>query len=140
MEYFSEGGPLMYLILLCSIVGLAVFLERLYHLYRARIDTDKFMAGIRAEEEAREKLEEEKRLKEEKIEEIRSTVDGWIDSGYVIPSFPDIMEKSFEDIDFWYSDLSSNIGRIKEDLACFFDVEGPSMESRFTSDGFTIVV
>ena len=38
----------MYLILLGSIIGLAVFLERLFHLYRARIDTDKLMAELRS--------------------------------------------------------------------------------------------
>ncbi len=47
MEYFQEGGPLMYLILICSVIGLTVFLERVFHLHRARIDTDKFMTGIR---------------------------------------------------------------------------------------------
>lgn len=45
---FNQGGPLMYLILLGSIVGLAVFLERLFHLHRARIDTDKLMAELRS--------------------------------------------------------------------------------------------
>ena len=42
----QKGGPLMYLIILCSIVALAVVIERLYHLYRARINIDKFMEGI----------------------------------------------------------------------------------------------
>jgi len=46
-EFFIKGGPLMYCISFCSIVALAVFLERLFHLHRAYIDTDKFMAGIR---------------------------------------------------------------------------------------------
>ncbi|MEA1927395.1 MAG: MotA/TolQ/ExbB proton channel family protein [Candidatus Auribacterota bacterium] len=45
---FNQGGPLMYLILLGSIIGLAVFLERIFHLYRARIDTDKLMDDIRS--------------------------------------------------------------------------------------------
>ena len=45
---FSHGGPLMYLILLASIIGLAVFLERIFHLHRARIDTRRFMAAIRS--------------------------------------------------------------------------------------------
>ncbi len=45
---FHQGGPLMYLILAGSVLGLAVFLERLYHLHRARIDTDRFMAAIRS--------------------------------------------------------------------------------------------
>jgi biopolymer transport protein ExbB len=42
----QKGGPLMYLIVLCSIVALAVVIERLYHLYRAKIDIDKFMESI----------------------------------------------------------------------------------------------
>ncbi len=45
---FNQGGPLMYLILLGSIIGLAVFLERLFHLHRARIDTDKLMDELRS--------------------------------------------------------------------------------------------
>ena len=45
---FSHGGPLMYLILLASIIGLAVFLERIFHLHRARIDTRRFMDAIRS--------------------------------------------------------------------------------------------
>ncbi len=45
---FNQGGPMMYLILLGSIIGLAVFLERLFHLYRARIDTEKLMDDIRS--------------------------------------------------------------------------------------------
>ncbi len=42
----QKGGPLMYLIILCSIVALAVVIERLYHLHRARINIDKFMESI----------------------------------------------------------------------------------------------
>jgi len=42
----QKGGPLMYLIILCSVLAFAVILERLYHLYRARIDTGKFMEEI----------------------------------------------------------------------------------------------
>ncbi|MFH1037952.1 MAG: MotA/TolQ/ExbB proton channel family protein [PVC group bacterium] len=45
---FNQGGPLMYLILLGSVIGLAVFLERSFHLHRARIDTDQFMKEIRS--------------------------------------------------------------------------------------------
>ncbi len=48
LDLFNQGGPLMYLILLGSVIGLAVFLERLFHLHRARIDTDQFMETIRA--------------------------------------------------------------------------------------------
>ena len=42
----QKGGPLMYLIILCSIVALAVIIERLYHLHRARINIDKFMESV----------------------------------------------------------------------------------------------
>ncbi len=45
-DVIQKGGPLMYLIILCSIVALAVVIERLYHLHRARIDSDKFMESI----------------------------------------------------------------------------------------------
>lgn len=45
-DVIQKGGPLIYLIILCSIVALAVVIERLYHLHRARIDSDKFMESI----------------------------------------------------------------------------------------------
>lgn len=41
-----NGGPLMYPIILCSIVALAVTIERIWHLYRAKIDTKKFVDAI----------------------------------------------------------------------------------------------
>ncbi len=46
LEVIQKGGPLMYLIILCSVLSLAVIIERIYHLYRAKIDTEKFMDGI----------------------------------------------------------------------------------------------
>jgi len=46
-DLFQKGGPVMYLILGCSVLGLTVFLERLIHYHKAQIDTDKFMAGLR---------------------------------------------------------------------------------------------
>ena len=42
----QKGGPLMYLILLCSVISLAVIIERIIHIHKARIDTDKFMDKI----------------------------------------------------------------------------------------------
>lgn len=45
-DLIQKGGPLMYLIILCSIVAMAVVIERLYHLHRAKIDSDKFMESI----------------------------------------------------------------------------------------------
>jgi len=42
----KEGGVLMIPIILCSMIALAVSIERVWHLYRARIDTNKFMDAI----------------------------------------------------------------------------------------------
>ena len=36
----------MALIIFCSVIAFAVFIERIWHLRRARIDTDKFVEGI----------------------------------------------------------------------------------------------
>jgi len=47
IDWFFQGGPLMWPILLCSIIALAVAFERLFTLRRARIDTREFMATIR---------------------------------------------------------------------------------------------
>jgi biopolymer transport protein ExbB len=47
ISMFIKGGPLMILIGLCSVLAIAVFLERLFHFRRAQIDTEKFMNGIR---------------------------------------------------------------------------------------------
>jgi biopolymer transport protein ExbB len=41
-----RGGPVMLPIILCSVIALAIVIERVYHLYRARIDTRKFMDDI----------------------------------------------------------------------------------------------
>ncbi len=46
-EIFDKGGPLMYLILLCSIVSCAIFIERLYHFKRADIPVNNFMKDLR---------------------------------------------------------------------------------------------
>ncbi len=41
------GGPLMYPILLCSILFVAILMERLYHYHHAKIDAEEFVSGIR---------------------------------------------------------------------------------------------
>lgn len=41
-----KGGPVMYPIILCSIIALAIVIERVYHLHRAKIDTRKFMDDV----------------------------------------------------------------------------------------------
>ncbi len=45
-EMVIKGGPLMFLIILCSMIALAVVLERLWHLRRAKINTGEFMENI----------------------------------------------------------------------------------------------
>jgi biopolymer transport protein ExbB len=46
IEWIQKGGPVMYPIILCSVLAFAIAIERLYHLYRARINTKKFMDDI----------------------------------------------------------------------------------------------
>lgn len=45
-QLILKGGPLMLLILGCSVIAFAVVVERLYHLRKAKIDTEEFMEGI----------------------------------------------------------------------------------------------
>ncbi|MGB2600899.1 MAG: MotA/TolQ/ExbB proton channel family protein [Candidatus Omnitrophota bacterium] len=45
-DLIVKGGPLMFLILLCSIIALAVVLEKLWQLHRAEINTEDFMEDI----------------------------------------------------------------------------------------------
>jgi biopolymer transport protein ExbB len=41
-----KGGPLMWPIILCSVIALAVVLERLWYIRRAEINTEEFMEDI----------------------------------------------------------------------------------------------
>lgn len=45
-EVFSQGGPLIWIIALCGVASLAVYLERSLHLHRARIKIEDFLKGI----------------------------------------------------------------------------------------------
>jgi biopolymer transport protein ExbB len=47
-ELLQKGGPMMYLILLSSVLAFGVFIERVIHLNMARIDAQKFMDDITA--------------------------------------------------------------------------------------------
>lgn len=47
IELFNQGGLVMYPILACSIIFVAILIERLFHLHRAQINTGEFVAGIR---------------------------------------------------------------------------------------------
>jgi biopolymer transport protein ExbB len=46
-ELLRYGGPMMYLLLLVSGVGIAVFVERLLHYHRAQINSAEFLNGVR---------------------------------------------------------------------------------------------
>lgn len=45
-DLIQKGGPMMYLIILSSILAFGVVIERIYNLTRARIDANKFMDSI----------------------------------------------------------------------------------------------
>ncbi|MDP3981137.1 MAG: MotA/TolQ/ExbB proton channel family protein [Chlamydiota bacterium] len=47
IEILHRGGPMMIPIILGSIIAIAIVIERLIHLHREHIDTEKFMAGIK---------------------------------------------------------------------------------------------
>jgi biopolymer transport protein ExbB len=64
LEIFAKGGPVMWPLLLCSIVALAVALERAWFLYRARMNTREFMERINGAL-ATNQLDEANRLCEE---------------------------------------------------------------------------
>jgi biopolymer transport protein ExbB len=46
LEILQKGGPLMWIILLCSVVALGVFFERLIYLHRASIRVGELLGGI----------------------------------------------------------------------------------------------
>jgi chromosomal replication initiator protein DnaA len=54
------------------------------------------------------------RRREEKLGEIKNSVDDWLSQGYVIPSYPAIMEGDFLQVESWYDNLISNLNRISE--------------------------
>ena len=45
-ELFLRGGPVMWPILICSIIAFAVVMDRVYHLRKAKIDTDRFLETV----------------------------------------------------------------------------------------------
>ena len=46
-DIVQKGGPMMYLIILSSIIAFGVVIDRIYNLYKDRIDADKFMDSIK---------------------------------------------------------------------------------------------
>ncbi|EKD68377.1 MAG: hypothetical protein ACD_47C00666G0001 [uncultured bacterium] len=47
LAYFQQGGPVMYFILLLSIYGLGIIIERFYFFYRASFNYRSFMLDIK---------------------------------------------------------------------------------------------
>ncbi len=47
MNVLLKGGPLMWPILACSILAIAIIFERLFHYHRAKINAKDFVQGIR---------------------------------------------------------------------------------------------
>lgn len=45
--FLTQGGPVLWLILLASAVAVAVFVERTLHLHRAQINSVEFLSGVR---------------------------------------------------------------------------------------------
>src|SRR5918992_2901093 len=54
LQWFARGGPVMYPILVCSIIGLAVFLERLAFLRRKHLLPQRFVRSVRLAWQQRE--------------------------------------------------------------------------------------
>lgn len=46
LDYMQKGGPLMWLILVCSIVSITVFCERLLYFHRVTIHVGEFLRGL----------------------------------------------------------------------------------------------
>ena len=45
--FLSQGGPMIWVILLASAVGVVVFVERVLHYHRAHINSVEFLNGVR---------------------------------------------------------------------------------------------
>lgn len=46
LEFLQKGSPLVWLLLLCSVIAVAVFLERLFYLHRARVRVGDLLRGL----------------------------------------------------------------------------------------------
>lgn len=46
LEFLQKGGPLMWLLALCSVVAVAVFLERLFYLHRCTVRVGEILGGL----------------------------------------------------------------------------------------------
>ena len=79
-----------------------------------KTDPESFMRDYNKELEERRKREEEERKRKERKRKIIDTVEGWKNEGYVIKSYPKILNSSMDEIDSWFNGISSDLERIKE--------------------------
>ena len=75
---------------------------------------DDFLNRYKEELLDKQKKEEEMRRREDKRGEIKDTIEKWLSDGYVIPSYPAIMDGDFQQVESWYENITSNLNRITE--------------------------
>lgn len=46
LEFLQKGSPIVWLLLACSVIAVAVFLERLFYLHRARVRVGDLLRGL----------------------------------------------------------------------------------------------
>src|SRR5882757_3496226 len=46
-DFFYEGGPMLWVLLLASAAGIAVFIERVLYCHRSQINSAEFLNGVR---------------------------------------------------------------------------------------------
>ncbi|MGA1873200.1 MAG: hypothetical protein ACMUHY_05965, partial [Thermoplasmatota archaeon] len=80
------------------------------------LDIGSFKEKVKQEEEERRKTEEERKRREGKKAEIRDRVDDWLSEGYLIPSFPSIMDRNFTELEEWYEDLTKRMIKVGDHL------------------------
>ncbi|MBN1389359.1 MAG: hypothetical protein JXA22_01830 [Candidatus Thermoplasmatota archaeon] len=94
------------------------------------VDIKGFMENMKAEEEDKRKMMEERERQEGRRAEISDTVKDWLSQGYVIPSFPAVMDRGFQEMDEWFSDLSLKIERIDGHMKWLSDIDEVEVEEQ----------
>jgi len=49
MDLFIKGGPIMYFILVCSIIAVSIFIDKIVSFHKSHIDRKEFMSGLKNE-------------------------------------------------------------------------------------------
>ncbi|MEA3558459.1 MAG: DnaA/Hda family protein, partial [Candidatus Thermoplasmatota archaeon] len=61
--------------------------------------------------------------REKQKESWKEQMEEWLSSGYLAPSYPDILQKDFNELEKWFTKLSSNIAKIKENLEWLMSID-----------------